>query len=33
MSDDGSGKKRMIVNITREQLRMLAEEDTEDGDD
>lgn len=33
MSDDGSGKKRMIVNITREQLRMLAEQDTEDGDD
>ena len=33
MSDDGSGKKRMIVNITREQLRMLSEQDTEDGDD
>ncbi len=30
MTDDGTGKNRKIVNVTREQLRMLTEGDTED---
>lgn len=33
LSDDGTGKKRMIVNITREQLKALREGGTDDGDD
>ncbi len=30
LTDDGTGKNRKIVNVTREQLRMLTEGDTED---
>ncbi|MCM1306615.1 MAG: FtsK/SpoIIIE domain-containing protein [Bacteroides sp.] len=33
LTDDGTGKKRMIVNITREQLRLMREGDVEDGDE
>ncbi|MDE7372598.1 MAG: DNA translocase FtsK, partial [Clostridia bacterium] len=34
LTDDGSGKKRMIVNITREELKMLRDGDSGDeGDD
>lgn len=33
LTDDGTGKKRMIVNISREQLKMLSEGSTDEGDE